>query len=93
MKKVGIEQAALDICVNEAQNERVVITRDGKPVALIIGVEGMDEEQIELGSSDKFWTLVAERRKQKTFSRAELEQSLSKINMARDGAELDSAGV
>jgi antitoxin (DNA-binding transcriptional repressor) of toxin-antitoxin stability system len=93
VKKVGIEQATLDICVNDAQNERVVVTRNGKPVALIVGVEGLDEEQIELGSSDKFWTLIAERRKQKTFSRAELEQSLSQVNTARDGDELDSTAA
>ena len=74
MKVVGLEQASLDTCVNDAQRERVVITRNGKPVALIIGVEGMDKEQLELGSSDKFWRLIAERRTQKTLSRAELEQ-------------------
>jgi len=41
MKMVGFEHATLDICIHDAQRERVVITRDGKPVALIIGVEGM----------------------------------------------------
>jgi hypothetical protein len=29
-----------------------------------------------LGSNDKFWKLVAERRTQKTLTRAQLEQSL-----------------
>jgi antitoxin (DNA-binding transcriptional repressor) of toxin-antitoxin stability system len=76
MKVVGLEQTTLDSCVNEAQRERVVITRRGKPVALIVGVEGMDEEQLQLGSSDKFWTLIEERRKQRTVSRAELEQKI-----------------
>jgi antitoxin (DNA-binding transcriptional repressor) of toxin-antitoxin stability system len=78
MKVVGLEQASLDTCVNDAQCERVVITRNGKPVALIIGVEGMDKEQLELGSSDKFWRLIAERRTQKTLSRAELEQYIDR---------------
>ena len=78
MKVVGLEQASLDTCVNDAQRERVVITRNGKPVALIIGVEGMDKEQLELGSSDKFWRLIAERRTQKTLSRAELEQHIDR---------------
>lgn len=76
MKVVGLEQATLDSCVSEAQRERVVITRRGKPVALMVGVEGMDEEQLQLGSSDKFWTLIEERRKQKMVSRAELEQKI-----------------
>jgi PHD/YefM family antitoxin component YafN of YafNO toxin-antitoxin module len=77
MKMINLEQATLEICVNDAQRERVVITRNGKPVALIIGVEGLDEEQLQLGSSDKFWRLIAERRAQKTISRAQLEQSIN----------------
>ena len=76
MKTVNLEQARLDTCVEVAQHERVIITRDGKPVALIVGVEGMDEEQLQLGSSDPFWRLMAERRKQKTISRAQLEERL-----------------
>jgi prevent-host-death family protein len=73
MKMVGIEKANLNTYIKEAQHERVVITRNGKPVALIIGVEGMDEEQLQLGSSDKFWKLIAERRRQRTISGAKLE--------------------
>jgi len=76
MKMVGFEHASLDICIHDAQRERVVITRNGKPVALIVGVEGMDEEQLELGSSEPFWALITERRAQRTISRAELEQNI-----------------
>jgi antitoxin (DNA-binding transcriptional repressor) of toxin-antitoxin stability system len=78
MKTIGLKQATLDVCIKNAQQERVVITRNGKPVALIVGVEGMDKEQLQLGSSDKFWKLVEKRRKDKTVSRAELEQRLKK---------------
>jgi len=55
-----------------AARDRVVVTRKGKPVALVLGVEGVDEEQLQLGSSKKFWTLIEERRRQKTISRREL---------------------
>jgi antitoxin (DNA-binding transcriptional repressor) of toxin-antitoxin stability system len=78
MKTIGLKQATLDACIKNAQHERVVITRDGKPVALIVGVEGMDKEQLQLGSSDKFWELIEKRRKDKIISRAELEQRLKK---------------
>lgn len=78
MKVMNLERATLDTCIRESQNERLVITREGKPVALIVGVEGLDEEQIELGTSDKFWKLIAERRRQRTLSRAGLEESLNK---------------
>lgn len=55
MKTAGLEQATLDACVEEVQRDRVVITRGGQPVAMVIGVRGLDEEQLELGSSGKFW--------------------------------------
>ena len=45
MMKIDLKRADLDTCVTDAQHEREVITRNGKPVALIVGVEGMDEEQ------------------------------------------------
>jgi antitoxin (DNA-binding transcriptional repressor) of toxin-antitoxin stability system len=80
MKTIGLEQATLDACINDAQHERVVVTRNGKPVALIIGIEGLDEEQLQLGGSDKFWALITERRTDKTLSRAELEQKIDGIS-------------
>lgn len=76
MIKIDIVQAKMDSAVNEAQRERVVLTRGGKPVALLIGVEGLDEEQLQLGSSDKFWRLLEERRGQKAISRIELEKRI-----------------
>ncbi len=83
MKMIGLEQATLEVCIKDSQDERVVITRNGKPFALIVGVEGMDEEQLQLGSSDKFWKLVEKWRKEKTISRAELEQRLNNKNGSR----------
>lgn len=77
MKQVVLEKANLESCVSQAQRERIVIVRKGKPVALIVGVEGMDPEQLELGSSATFWELIARRRKQKTISRAKLEKKLN----------------
>ena len=76
MMKIDVKRANLVSCVDEAQRERIVLTRHGKPVALIVGVEGMDEEQVQLGGSEKFWKFIAERRKQETLSRARLEQQL-----------------
>lgn len=78
MKVMNLERATLDTCIRESQSERVVITREGRPVALIVGVEGLDKEQLELGTSDKFWKLIRERRSQGTLSRGELEQRVSR---------------
>jgi PHD/YefM family antitoxin component YafN of YafNO toxin-antitoxin module len=77
MKKIGLEKANLEICVSEARQESVVITRKDKPAAMVVSVEGMDMEQLELGSSDRFWKLITKRRRQNTISRTKLEQKLN----------------
>jgi HSP20 family molecular chaperone IbpA len=76
MVKMSLQQTTLDKCISEAQRDKVIITQNDKPVAIIIGVAGMDEDQLKLSTSDKFWKLMAERRGQKTIGRAELEQRL-----------------
>ena len=77
MKTVAIEQSDLDACVTSAQFDRIVVTRGGSPVALILGIAGLDEEQVQLGASDKFWKLIRERRQEETFNRATLEEKLN----------------
>ena len=80
MKTIGLEHATLEMCIKDVRRERIVLTRKGKPVALVVGVEGMDEEQLQLGSSEKFWTLMEKRRRQRTISRAELDKRLDGTN-------------
>jgi prevent-host-death family protein len=74
---VGIKDAKLGACVKEAQRQEVVITKEGKPLAVIVSANGMDLEQLELAYSEKFWKLVDKWRKEKTISRAELERRLA----------------
>lgn len=74
MKIVGIQETNLSQVVEDAQRERVVLTRDGEPVAVLVGVEGLDLEQVGLVQSDEFWQMIRERRLQPTLSRAELEK-------------------
>jgi antitoxin (DNA-binding transcriptional repressor) of toxin-antitoxin stability system len=77
MKQMVLEKTDLESCINQAQRERVVIVRNGKPIALIVGIEGMDPEQLELGSNEKFWELITTRREQRGISRASLEKKLN----------------
>ena len=70
----GLEKNSLDSCVIEAQRERVIVIREGKPVALVIGI---DEELLELGRDHSFWKLIEQRRTQETLNREELEKSLN----------------
>jgi len=44
MKTVTLEKSDLSTCVEQAQRGRVVVMRNRKPVALIVGVEGLDRE-------------------------------------------------
>ncbi len=82
MKVIGIEQANLEACVRDAQHDRVVLMREDKPVAVLVGVKGLDLEQIELGHSDEFWTLMRQRRQQKTMTREKLEERLAETEKA-----------
>jgi antitoxin (DNA-binding transcriptional repressor) of toxin-antitoxin stability system len=75
MKTVALNKTNLDACVSDAQKQRVVVTRDGNPVALVIGIAGLDREQIRLGTNAEFLQLIQERRKERTIPRADLERS------------------
>jgi hypothetical protein len=77
MKTVDIQETNLDACVIDAQSDRVVIMRGGNPVAIVVGVQGLDEEQVQLGASDEFWKLISSRRKEPTLDRAALEKKLT----------------
>ncbi len=71
MNTVPLENAIPDQVVAEAQQNRVILTRGGTPIALVLGVDGLDEEQIRLGSDPESWKLIEESRGQKTISREE----------------------
>ena len=87
MKVIALKETNLDACVKDAQNERIVITRNGKPVALVVGVEGLDTEQLELGSSSRFWELITQRRQQKTITREQLNKRLRKTTSPREAVQ------
>jgi hypothetical protein len=76
MKAIGVEQTTLDACMDEAQRERIVLTRGGHLIALVVGIEGLDAEQVQLGCSNAFWRLIVERRRQGTIDRVDLERHL-----------------
>jgi prevent-host-death family protein len=57
MEKVDIEKAqrSLGEVLEAAQRDEVVITRGGEPVALVIGLSGLDMEQVSAGLDDELW--------------------------------------
>jgi prevent-host-death family protein len=77
MKVLAMRDAktGLSATLDEAQHERVLITRNGKPSAIVIGVEGRDFEDVLLMSNPKFWEMIeASRKNPKTYSMDEVRQ-------------------
>jgi len=71
-------QKKIKECVDMSQRDQVVITRRGKPAAVMVGVEGKDWEEVVLQTSPTFWKLIEERRKEPTMSIKELRTRLKK---------------
>jgi prevent-host-death family protein len=69
-------QKRLRECVDAAQKEHVVVTRHGRPAAIVIGIEGHDWEDVFYETSADFWRLIAERRRGKTVPLEELRKRL-----------------
>lgn len=89
MKVLAMRDAktGLSSTLDEAQRERVLITRNGKPSAIVIGVEGRDFEDVLLMSNPKFWEMIeASRANPQTFSMEEVRAYFSEKDAA-PGAE------
>jgi len=78
MKTISVRdlQKRVRESVDAAQSDRVVITRGGKPAAVLVGVEGQDWETVVLEINAKFWRLIEKRRKQRTVSMSEMRKRL-----------------
>ncbi len=70
-------QANTTAILDRAQRERVVITRSGKPCAIVIGVENYDAEDFDLARSADFWRLIEARRQGPMIPLAEVKRSLA----------------
>lgn len=68
MRLVGVReaQAQLSSLVSRSQKERIILTRHGRPVAVLSGVQGMDLEDILLGQDRGFARTIAARRRSST---------------------------
>jgi antitoxin (DNA-binding transcriptional repressor) of toxin-antitoxin stability system len=78
VKIIGVREArnSFSRTIDLSRNERVVIASHGRPVALMIGLEGYDMEDILLASDPQFWTMIQNARKQPTVSEAEARRRL-----------------
>ena len=64
MKSIPDEELRgnLDPILSRAQTERIVISRHGKPCAVLVGIEDYDLEDEGLAKSVDFWRMIRERR-------------------------------
>ena len=65
MKLVGVgqAQAGLSGLVEQSQKERIILTRHGVPVAMLLGIKGRDLEELVLAQDPAFRDLIDERRR------------------------------
>ncbi|MBI2897641.1 MAG: type II toxin-antitoxin system Phd/YefM family antitoxin [Deltaproteobacteria bacterium] len=84
MKIVALKhaKASLSSYVAAAQRERVLLTRGGKPSAILIGVEGEDLEDLLTANDPKFWKMIEERRRGPHIS---LEEAKRQLGLTRPG--------
>jgi antitoxin (DNA-binding transcriptional repressor) of toxin-antitoxin stability system len=80
MKELAVEHFVSEVTqvLDDAQKQRILLTRNGAPVALLVGIENKDDEDLRLEESAEFWQMIEQRRKEPTIGleelRAELEQ-------------------
>ncbi len=78
MKTISVRdlQKRIRSVMEAAQSDQVVITRNGEPIAVVLGVEGADWETVVVETNRSFWKQIAKRRNQKTISLSEIRERL-----------------
>ena len=92
---IGKAKNELSAYIDVAQNDRVLITRHGRPAALIIGVEGEESEDLMTRSDPEFWQAIEARRgTSKVISAAEMRKRLGmQRNSGRPSLAADVDGA
>ena len=60
MKKIELEQAqgSLADYIEDTQRDGIIINRQGKPIAILISVENLDEETVRLSLNPDFINIL-----------------------------------
>lgn len=94
MKETTIERFSADPqgFLQAAQQERVLVTRGGKPLVLLVGIEHKDQEDWDLEVSPAFWEMIRERRTRPTRPLCELEAALLNDDCRDEERATDGTG-
>jgi prevent-host-death family protein len=78
VKEISIENFSQDIegFLHAAQSERLLVTQQGKPFAVLVGVENTDQEDWDLERLPDFWRMIEERRRQPSLPWNDVKASL-----------------
>lgn len=78
MKVTTLERFLQDAneLLEEAQHERILVTRDGTPFVVVVGVAHKDQEDLRLENSPEFWRMIEARRRDATVRLEDVEAEL-----------------
>jgi hypothetical protein len=78
VKETTLEQFEHDVpaLLEEAQRERILVTQNGKPWAVVVGIAYKDEEDFRLEASPEFWRMIEERRREPSVPLEQVEKEL-----------------
>ncbi|HEY3319689.1 MAG TPA: hypothetical protein VGP72_04360 [Planctomycetota bacterium] len=86
MRKTPVEGNDLLGIVDAAQREKVLLTRSGKPVAIVWGIQNKDAEDLFYESSPEFWKMIEERRREEggvPLEQVETQIAVEEAKLAR----------
>jgi hypothetical protein len=78
VKEISVENFARnpESFLRAAQLERLLVTEQGRPLVVLVGVENKDLEDWDLENSRDFWGLIEQRRARPTLPLKDLKASL-----------------
>ncbi len=94
MRSISEEYARshLRAVLHSAQRDRIVVTRGGKPCAVILGIESYDAEDLQLATSPEFWRMIDKRRQEPSISLSQLKHRLRAKRNGREATKVGDGG-
>lgn len=79
MRVMGLREAKNQLSAlgqRTQRGQRVLITRHGKPLMVVVGVAGRSLEEVLLCWDPRFWKMIDSRRRERTVSARDAERML-----------------